>query len=152
MPTRLGDILRAAETRPCQRYGLDPVLLWPRLWLLLPEDVRDDLAAARDRLDRRVQAFGWGFLFLIWVFVCRWALVIALPWMLVAYALIEQAACPFADLLQAAFETHRWALYDSLHWPLPEQSGAAEVAAGRALTRFIQRGMADAPVEYRHKG
>jgi len=145
MPTRLGDILRAAETRPRQRYGLDAVLLWPRLWLLLPDHVREDLAAARAGLDRMVVAWGWGLLFAVWTLVWPWAWALALAWMGVAYALAVQAAQPFADLLVATFDTHRWLLYEALRWPLPAQSGEPEIAAGEALTRYIQRGMLDEP-------
>jgi hypothetical protein len=29
LPTQIGSILRAAETRPADRYGLDAVVVWP---------------------------------------------------------------------------------------------------------------------------
>ena len=149
LPTRLGDILKTAETRPRQRYGLDPVLLWPHLWLALPDNVRQDLAAARARLDKLAEAWAWGLLFAGWSFVWPWAWAIALAWMAIAYALALGAAETFADLLLATFDSHRWRLYESLRWPLPESS-AEEQAAGAALTRYVQRGMLDAPVEYEH--
>src|SRR5262249_34312036 len=43
MPTALGNILRAAESWPAHKYGLDPAKCWPRLWLLLPETSRSEL-------------------------------------------------------------------------------------------------------------
>ncbi len=150
LPTHLGNILRAAETRPRQRYGLDAVLLWPRLWLLLPENVRQDLSAARGRMDDLAGAWGWGLLFLGWTFTWHWAWVIALLWMGVVYALLVQSAQAFADLLVATFDTQRWRLYEALRWPLPPKSGAAEIAAGEALTRYVQRGMQEEIVQYRH--
>ena len=42
LPTRLGNILRAAERYPAERYGIDPIILWPRLYPLLPEQFRND--------------------------------------------------------------------------------------------------------------
>ncbi|MFN3763291.1 MAG: hypothetical protein ACK4WK_08845 [Anaerolineae bacterium] len=147
-PTRLGDILRTAETRPRQRYGLDPLLLWPHLWLLLPESIRAELGSARARLDRLAQAWLWGLLFALWSFVWPWARVIALAWMGLAYALLLQAAAVFCDLVLAAFDTQRWRLYEALRWPLPAQSGEAEIASGQALTRFLQRGMTDHPIRF----
>ncbi len=142
MPTRLGDILKTAELRPRQRYGLDPVLLWPHLWLCLPENVRTDLSEAHAQLDVLTTSWAWGLLFALWTPAWPWAAAIALLWMAAAYGLALSAAATFADLLLAAIDTHRWALYESMHRPLPEQ-GEAERAAGEALTRFIQRGMWD---------
>jgi hypothetical protein len=36
LPTALGNVLRSAEDRHGRRYGLDSVLVWPRLYPLLP--------------------------------------------------------------------------------------------------------------------
>jgi hypothetical protein len=40
LPTRLGNILRAAELYPVSHYGMDPIYFWPRLFPLLPEQFR----------------------------------------------------------------------------------------------------------------
>jgi hypothetical protein len=36
LPTRFGNVLRAAETYPANRYGIDAVELWPRLAHVIP--------------------------------------------------------------------------------------------------------------------
>ena len=140
-PTAVGNILRGMERRVVHRYGLDPVLLWPRLWLLLPEDARQEIAAARESLDRLAEAWGWGLCFLVWAFWQPWAAPIALVWMLLAAWLARSPARTFAVLVQSAFDLYRWRLYEALRFPAPEEKGDAERAAGQALTRYIQRGV-----------
>ncbi len=51
MPTRLGNILRGAESYPQERYGLDAVLTWPRLFPLLPDGLTAALTAARAEIE-----------------------------------------------------------------------------------------------------
>jgi hypothetical protein len=46
-PTRLGNILRNAELYPADRYGLDAVVVWPRLYPLLPDRMAGAVAAAK---------------------------------------------------------------------------------------------------------
>ncbi len=140
-PTAIGNILRGVERRVVHRYGLDPVLLWPRLWLLLPEEARQEIAAARESLDRMAEAWGWGLCFLVWAIWQRWAVLIALGWMLLAAYLARSPARTFAVLVQSAFDLYRWRLYEALHFPVPQEKGPAEVAAGQTLTRYIQRGI-----------
>jgi hypothetical protein len=65
LPTRIGNILRAAERRPYDRYGLDAIICWPRLWLLLPETVRKELQEARTQINNGVRILAWSGLFLI---------------------------------------------------------------------------------------
>jgi hypothetical protein len=42
LPTRLGNVLLAAELYPYDRYRIDPVLFWPRLYPLLPDQFQAD--------------------------------------------------------------------------------------------------------------
>ena len=63
LPTAFGNTLRAAEEYVRTRYGLDPVVVWPRLWLLLSEE-RDELDSHRRALDAAVDGFLFGILLL----------------------------------------------------------------------------------------
>src|ERR1044071_5206551 len=51
MPTRLGNILRAAEAYPLTRYGADAVILWPRLVPFLPTELAESLNAAQTAME-----------------------------------------------------------------------------------------------------
>jgi hypothetical protein len=51
MPTQLGNILRAAELRSLEKYGLESIICFPRLWLLLPNEVKTELTESRSRLN-----------------------------------------------------------------------------------------------------
>lgn len=62
MPTRLGNILRAAEQRPLEKYGLDAIVCWSRLWLLLPDAVKKDLQEARADLNTAARVWLWSLL------------------------------------------------------------------------------------------
>ncbi len=51
LPTRLGNVLCAAERYPYYRYGADSIVLWPRLYHILPRDFVDDVEEARASLE-----------------------------------------------------------------------------------------------------
>ena len=147
-PTRLGNILRAGETAPAQKYGLDAHVCWPRLWPLLPEAFREDIHQAYTRLLTMAEIWGMGLLSLVWVVWSWWALPLALLWMGIAYRLALPVAMAYADLVESAFDLYRFALYEALHWEPPADSDA-EVARGRQLTEFLWRGTLPETVRYK---
>jgi hypothetical protein len=148
MPTALGNILSAAETAPSHKYGLDAFVCWPRLWLLLPDNAREDMSTARQELITLVQVWAWGLLFIVWIVWSKWAIVIAALWLWLAYALTLRSAMGYADLLESTFDLYRLELYKATQWPPPETSGEAEIATGQRLTEFLWRGEAEPPVQY----
>lgn len=139
MPTRLGNVLRAGESRPVRKYGLDAVVCWCHLWLLLPDSVRAELGSARARLDRCVAGVIWGGLLLVWGGWTLWAIPGAVVVTAASYAAAVRAAVSYSDLVEAAWDLHRQALYASLRWPLPPHP-ESEYRAGRELTAYLLRG------------
>jgi hypothetical protein len=139
MPTRLGNILRSAESRPVRKYGLDAAICWPQLWLLLPEGTHGEIGAARNQLDRAASGVVWGTLLLVWTMWTAWAPAAAAIVVIVCYLATVRAAAGYADLVEAAWDVHRSALYEALRWPLPD-TPAAEYEAGRAITAYLRRG------------
>jgi hypothetical protein len=51
LPTRLGNTLRSIEDNAGQRYGLSTVTIWPRLYPLLSDTLRQESQRARDDYD-----------------------------------------------------------------------------------------------------
>jgi hypothetical protein len=140
LATRVGNVLRAAETRPDHRYGLNAVIVWPRMWLVLPDAARQELTSARASLDVAVAAVIWAAAF---VGFTPWAWWAAPTGIAIAsatiYWWIPARAELFADLIEATFDLYRADLYRQLRWPLPD-TPAAEHKAGKALTQYLVRG------------
>lgn len=140
LPTALGNRLRAAEEYPEVRYGLNAVVTWPRLWPLLPEAFQVAVGEARGQVNAAVRIFGWGLLFCIWGVWAWWTIPVGGGLMLAAWLRALSASEVYGNLLRAAFDLHRFALYEQLRWPLPEDT-AEERAWGERLTVYLYRGL-----------
>jgi hypothetical protein len=139
MATRLGNILRAAERKPLDKYGLDAVICWPRLWLLLPDETRDALVTSRQSLDSSARALAWALLFLVWAMFAWWTVPVAILAAVISHRSLLHAASNYGDLVESAFDVHRVLLYQSLRWPLPA-TPAEERATGQMMTVYLWRG------------
>lgn len=151
LPTRLGNVLRAAEERAGQRYGLDAVVVWPRLYPLLPQQVTRGLAEQRGQLDLNVRlsamlslsAVAQSGLFLsqpTQLLVHPWWLLLPAGTLLVAhlsYRAAVSAAEAFGVTIETVFDLHRFALFPALRLKLPA-TYAEEVAQNRYLTAFLR--------------
>jgi len=155
MPTRFGNVMRAAETRIAGRYGLDPIRCWPTFWLLLPEVARTEISEARAAVDSRTQAWLWAALFCLWTpLLC---LVMPITWwwpwpmlliglsiaMIVYYGWLLPAATTYSELLDTVFGLYRAELYKAFGQPMPADPDSQRVA-GESLTTLIWRGLLDA--------
>ncbi len=167
MPTPLGDVLRAAEEYPRWRYGLDPVVTWPRLYPSLGETLKAALAQARGNMDALLRVTVLSLVFVlvwgIWLAVAGEFLLAGVTVVggaiiaLASYVGAVQAAAGYGDLLRSAFDLHRFDLYAALHWPLPPRWTAEKpapagqaITQGQALSQFLHRGSGVADVVYEH--
>lgn len=134
-PTRLGNVLTAAEEYPYQVYRLDTILWWPRLAPLLPEALRAQLDGALTPLIALINLSflsallalaGGPFLVVIdrsaadqpmWLF-----LAVLLGGLLVARLCYEAAivqASDYGSLLRVAFDLHRHKILEEMHIARP---------------------------------
>ncbi len=143
MPTRLGNLLRAAERKPVDKYGLDAIICWSRLWMLLPDAVKKDLQEARADLNTAARVWLWSLLFCGWTFLgwnllATWPLLFGVLSAWFAYGWAIAAARTYGELIEAAFDLYRHLLYQSLRWNLPPDP-EVERRVGAELTRYLRR-------------
>jgi len=138
LPMHLGNRLRAAEDYASRRYGLATSIVWPRLWLVMPDGARAELSAARDRLNAAARFVTWSLLLLVWLVLGAWWVMLLAPLGIVwGYWQALEAAGIYGALLRAAFDVHRKALYEATGWPIEHEQ---EKARGKALTSYLWRG------------
>ncbi len=146
MPTRLGNVLRAAERRPFDKYGLDAVTCWSRLWLVMPADSRAEIESARASLDLGVRLLIWSALFAIWSVWWPWAVLAGAIGIWISYRWALRGAMTYGDLVEAAYDVHRFELYRALRFPLPRNT-EDEPTDGKRLTQYLALGVTSQPVD-----
>jgi hypothetical protein len=151
LPTMLGNVLRSAEGRAGSRYGLDAIVVWPRLYPLLSDKVTAVLDDLRDQLDlaaRFCVVFGIATVISVAFLAAHgwWltAAAVTLAGALLSYRAALAAAAAYGQALEAAFDLHRFDLLTALHLPLPANL-TGEVSANQQLSRFLGQ-----PSEYLH--
>lgn len=162
LPTRLGNILRAAERYPYYRYRADTIVVWPRLYHLLPRQFVDDVEDARSTVEFLLvvslwfAAFGLGSLTLITLtggplllgVVCLQAGALGAY---AAYLSALPAAEEYGEQLRAGVELHRLQLLESLRLPAPKNLEEERVTWERLL-RFVGAGYDDDSQDYVEPG
>lgn len=149
LPTRLGNALRAAESYSGadERYGVDAVFFWPRLYLVLPDVARDLIEDARSSLDQMLVvttlsvllslvALGMGIAGSVsprvWVSVALGSLVLAL----LTYRSAVRAAVTFGNIVRSCFDLYRRDLLAKWGFALP-----ATLDEERALWKAVAQQM-----------
>lgn len=156
LPTRLGNVLRAAEDYPGdeERYGMDAVFYWPRLYLVLPTETRSLVEDHRSALDRMILlaslavAFPPAALILIAVAHTSWpawaiSTAVALLTGTAAYQGAVSAAVAFGDVVRSCFDNYRRALLEQLGFALPASLETERKLWGALKQQLYQRGTSD---------
>jgi hypothetical protein len=149
MPTRLGNILRSAEDYAQERYQINSIVVWPRLYVLLPDQFIAAVAAAKTPLDLMAALAALASLFAVSgtavaVALLPWYAALAcfaggvlITWL--GYGGAVQAARPYGQLIRAAFDIHRGLLLDAIGWTRPP-SYAAERRQWQQISRLWYQG------------
>lgn len=129
-PTRLGNILRSAETYPQARYGAPALRVWPRLYHLLPSELRTSFEEALSAMEFLLVVSFLSGLFCLPATVYLTCVEASTGWVVaaligpafVAYVAYLGALAPaglYADSIRAAFDAHRMKLLEALLVPRP---------------------------------
>jgi hypothetical protein len=152
LPTEFGNVIRAFETHPRERYGLDGIRIWPRIATMLSESERAEIEDATTDLalwlnGLVVVLFAGTLLFAerIWhppggtlaTLAVEAAIVVAVT--TASYVFYRQAilaALRWGDPVRAAFDVHRLPLYDALGVRRPV-THEDDLKAGKAVGRLL---------------
>jgi hypothetical protein len=162
LPTQLGNILKNAELYSYQRYQVDAVLMWPRLYAILPKEYTDLLSNAKASLDLMLvistlsvlfAAIAGGYLLIIgstwWLFLVCFLGGLVLGGF--AYQSGVQAAIPYAQLIKSAFDLYRGDLLDKLGYERPK-SLDDEIRFWDNLCKLVYRNIPEDASLLRYKG
>lgn len=145
-PTRLGNVLAAAEDRCGAPYGWDGPVAWPRLYTVLGEAAKTTVEDRRNALDAacRVSVVSALCSAVGAALLARtgWWLLLALAPLLLsrlAYHAAVHAALAYGQAVRVCFDLHRFDLYPALHLPLPEDPDQ-EGRFNRTLSAFWRQG------------
>jgi hypothetical protein len=126
LPTRLGNVLRSTEDRAGQRYNLDTVIMWPRLYSYVSGPLAQALAEDRRQLDASLRLSA---VLLLATFISAailltdgfWLIIpgstALLSWM--AYQAAVRTALKYGQSIYVAFDAYRFDMLRGLHYPLP---------------------------------
>lgn len=153
LPTALGNRLRAFEERAGRAYGFQAIVLWPRLYYVLPEPVLAYVGRCRNQLDTASRLC---LTFLVsvpatGVLIARYPIWWLLPAGLtaasvLAYRATLAAADNYGVAVRAAIDVHRLRLLQEMRVEMPPDT-AAERAVNERLAS-LWAGSTSAVVPY----
>lgn len=130
-PTWSGDRIHAVAVRLERDQHLDLSVLWPHLWLILPDTTRAEVTTAEQAVTRATTLGGWALLYALLTAVWWPAAPLAAVIALTARYRIRSATDTYAQLLEAAVRLHTTDLAAQLGI---DHTGPADRALGGAVT------------------
>lgn len=128
-PTWVGERFRLLDARIAAQYhGLVLGLLWPRLWLLVPETARVPVQAAEAGFRSATTLVGWGVLYLGLGTYWYPAAVIGLVAVAVGWLRTRATATTLTTLIEAAVDTHLGTVLTALGHTMPITGFTGELA------------------------
>jgi len=126
-PTWSGDRIHGVSVRLLRDHRLDLALLWPPRWLILTEQERNEITAARVAITRATELGAWAVLYVPLIYLWWPAGIIAALLGMTARRRTRAATDSYARLVEAAVRLHARDLAQRLGiefaGPLPADAG-----------------------------
>jgi len=157
LPTRLGNALKASELYARDRYGIDAVFFWPRLYFVLPGDVRSTVAEARATME---EALNFSVVAIAVAIIAAALLVVWQtfdwgPWLIViigcvgsrlSYRVGVAASLAFGETVRSCFDVYRHDLLKKLGCRLRARIDNEE-PLWQQLKKYLYQGGIDSGAE-----
>lgn len=138
-PTWYGDRMQATADRVEAAYGVDLAVLWPRLWLILPEPAVRQLQSARDSFSAAARLAAWAVGYAL--LACWWWPVApaAVGCAVVARSRARTALDALAGLIEAAVDVHGRELATRVGLISPEAPGRLARDTGDGMSAVFRK-------------
>ncbi|MFF8594449.1 hypothetical protein ACF061_23950 [Streptomyces sp. NPDC015220] len=134
-PTWCGNRIDAVAVRLDRDHGIDLAVVWPQLWLVMPEESRTQVVTAREDLARAAALFGWSLVYLP-LTVWWWpAAAVSIILAVIGNGRVRATADAYALLVEAAAHLHLRTLADHLGL---EYTGPMSPEDGDRLTNLLR--------------
>jgi hypothetical protein len=135
LPTWIGDRMASMQALVDAEYRLDITTAWPRLWLLLSEDRRQEVRTAASAFNTSAILAGWGSLYLA-VGVLWWpAAIIGGITCGVAWSRGRRDVVGYAELVESVVDLHLKSLGEQLGLIVTDPAGL-----GAAVNSRLKKG------------
>ncbi|MET9889759.1 hypothetical protein ABZZ47_06005 [Streptomyces sp. NPDC006465] len=137
-PTWIGDRMLSAGRRIHSAYDLDINSAWPRLWLIVPDPVRDQLQNARADFAAAARLSAWGLGYLPIAFWWWPAALIGFSALGTGWHRGRNTITVLAELIEATVDLHGRDLAKSLGIP---DTGPLTPETGAVITEMLRKGV-----------
>jgi hypothetical protein len=155
MPTRLGNILRAAEAYPQSRYYADSVALWPRMVWAVDREYMSHVDSANDQCSFLLNSSLLSGIFAVMsftasgyelasnvssnpvIYLAVGIFALAIAWFFYTASLLN--VTKYGNLIRSSYDLFRFNLLDKLHLKLPPNS-ESEKELWEQISEFITIG------------
>ncbi|MFF1277625.1 hypothetical protein ACFVZC_30150 [Streptomyces marokkonensis] len=138
-PTWYGDRMQAAADRVEAAYGVDLAVLWPRLWLILPEPAVRQVQSAHDSFSAAARLAAWAVGYAL--LACWWwpAALAAVGCAAVARTRARTALDTLAGLIEAAVDVHGRELATRIGLMSPDAQGRLDQDTGDDMSAMFRK-------------